>query len=122
MIALPSSACGVLESARVLTWLAGETAGQCGPCVHGLAAVAKGMTDLAHGRASSDMVDKLHRWAGQIEGRGACSFPDGAARLLRSSLRVFSVDVDHHLQHQRCSGAGRPPFLKIPAHSTGEWR
>src|SRR5581483_4530995 len=37
---LPAGACGLTEAARVLSWLAGETAGQCGPCVHGLAALA----------------------------------------------------------------------------------
>jgi len=33
-------ACGVAETARVVGWLAGESAGQCGPCVHGVAALA----------------------------------------------------------------------------------
>src|SRR5581483_9922534 len=36
---LPAGACGLPEAARVMGWLAGETAGQCGPCVHGLAAL-----------------------------------------------------------------------------------
>ena len=122
LIALPKSACGVLESARVLTWLAGETAGQCGPCVHGLAAIAGGMTELAMGSASADTVAMLHRWANQIEGRGACSYPDGAVRLLRSALKVFGSDIAGHLEHRPCAAAWAPGFLKIPATNPGAWR
>jgi NADH:ubiquinone oxidoreductase subunit F (NADH-binding) len=115
VIALPSSACGLCETARVLTWLAGETAGQCGPCVHGLAAIAGGMSELAAGRADLRTLQDLHRWGEQVEGRGACSFPDGAVRLLRSALRVFNSDVARHVSHGPCSGASRTPVLSIPA-------
>jgi NADH:ubiquinone oxidoreductase subunit F (NADH-binding) len=122
LIALPTSACGVLETARVLTWLAGETAGQCGPCVHGLAAIAGAMTELAMGSASADTIATLHRWAGQIEGRGACSYPDGAVRLLRSALKVFDSDIARHLDHRPCVAAWGPGFLNIPATHPGGWR
>jgi NADH:ubiquinone oxidoreductase subunit F (NADH-binding) len=122
VVALPTAACGLVEAARVLTWLAGETAGQCGPCVHGLAAIAGGMTELADGRASVRTLADLHRWAGQVEGRGACSFPDGAVRHLRSALRVFEADVVHHLRNGRCAAAGRRPVLRIPTGSAEVWR
>ena len=38
--ALPAGACGLGETARVVRYLAGESAGQCGPCVFGLPAIA----------------------------------------------------------------------------------
>ena len=40
VLALSEDACGVAETARVTRWLAAQTAGQCGPCVHGLNAIA----------------------------------------------------------------------------------
>jgi NADH:ubiquinone oxidoreductase subunit F (NADH-binding) len=122
VIALPTSACGLAETARILTWLAGETAGQCGPCVHGLAAIAGGMRELATGRASVQTVGNLHRWADQVEGRGACSFPDGAVRLLRSALRTFNADVARHLNDGPCQASTRPAVLRIPAHRAPAWR
>ncbi|MGA8339093.1 MAG: SLBB domain-containing protein, partial [Solirubrobacteraceae bacterium] len=40
LIALGESSCGLHESARVISYLAAQSAGQCGPCVYGLRAIA----------------------------------------------------------------------------------
>jgi len=37
--ALPADACGIAETARLVRYLAAESAGQCGPCLFGLAAI-----------------------------------------------------------------------------------
>jgi NADH:ubiquinone oxidoreductase subunit F (NADH-binding) len=120
LLALPGSGCGILETARILRWYAGESAGQCGPCTFGLPALADVMARLAAGRAGQDDVDRLRRWAGDIEGRGACRHPDGAVRLLRSALSVFAADVETHLDGRSCEGARRPT-LRVPENSK-EWR
>jgi NADH:ubiquinone oxidoreductase subunit F (NADH-binding) len=120
LVALPESACGLLETARILGWYAGESAGQCGPCAFGLPALAGVAADLAAGRAQPDDVVRMQRWAGDIDGRGACRHPDGAVRLLRSALAVFAADVDGHLRGRPCLGSDRPA-LGVPV-STGEWK
>ena len=51
VVALPAGACGLVESARLLRWFAAESAGQCGPCVFGLADVARTTAAVAAGRA-----------------------------------------------------------------------
>jgi NADH:ubiquinone oxidoreductase subunit F (NADH-binding) len=94
--ALPDDACGLCETARILDYLAHESSGQCGPCVHGLRAVAALFADLTRGTAPRDAVPRLRRWAGDIEGRGACHHPDGAVRLLRSALDVFATEAAEH--------------------------
>ena len=45
--ALPANACGVVTSARIARYLAEETAGQCGPCVNGLHAIATALERVA---------------------------------------------------------------------------
>lgn len=90
IVALPRSANGVRESARIARYLAGESAGQCGPCVHGLAAIAGALEQLAQGK---DTRPRLRRWLDHVEGRGACRHPDGAARLVRSALDVFAAET-----------------------------
>ena len=58
IIALPDTSCGLAETARVVRYLAGETAGQCGPCVFGLPALADALADLAYqGQRRADPAD-----------------------------------------------------------------
>jgi NADH:ubiquinone oxidoreductase subunit F (NADH-binding) len=104
VVALPAAACGVRESARVTRYLAGESAGQCGPCVHGLAALAAGLEQIADGQTRDDR-DRLARWANQVTARGACRHPDGAARFVASALDVFDDELSLHLRKGRCSGS-----------------
>jgi NADH:ubiquinone oxidoreductase subunit F (NADH-binding) len=106
VVAFPRAACGVHESARVARYLAGESAGQCGPCVHGLAALAGGLEEIARGQ-TSDRRDRLARWAAQVTARGACSHPDGAARFVSSALNVFEEAFSLHLRGGRCGTADR---------------
>ncbi|MDQ6818451.1 MAG: SLBB domain-containing protein [Actinomycetota bacterium] len=96
LIGLGESACGLHESARVIDYMAAESAGQCGPCVHGLRAVADSVAALAQGVADPRQRDRALRWAGEITGRGACHHPNGAVRFVASALSVFATDIDAH--------------------------
>lgn len=114
--ALPDDACGVAETARLVRWLAGESAGQCGPCLHGLAALAGALETLcAPARPVRDPLPDLHRWCGEVTGRGACRHPDGVVRLLRSALRTFAADFDDHARHGACERCATPSRLPLPA-------
>jgi NADH:ubiquinone oxidoreductase subunit F (NADH-binding) len=104
VVALPEGACGVVETARVARYLAEESAGQCGPCVHGLRSISDSLVRLAR-RERHDLA-RLARWVDQVRGRGACKHPDGAAGFVASGLAVFADEVDLHLRG-RCSGANR---------------
>lgn len=113
IVALPADACGVVETARVARYLAEQSAGQCGPCVHGLAAIADTLEQLVRrGRHTPD-VGLLQRRLAQVAGRGACRHPDGAAVFVSSALRVFAAEFDRHLHGRRCTGHGRS-VLPIP--------
>jgi NADH:ubiquinone oxidoreductase subunit F (NADH-binding) len=104
LFVLPARVCGIVETARLARYLATESAGQCGPCVHGLDAIAGGLERLAR-RESADLV-RLSRWLEQVRGRGACRHPDGAVRLVASALDVFAREVELHAVG-RCSGDGQ---------------
>jgi NADH:ubiquinone oxidoreductase subunit F (NADH-binding) len=110
LIALGEGSCGLHESARVIDYLAHESAGQCGPCVHGLRAIADLVGELADGVAHPRERERVLRWTAEIRGRGACHHPDGAARFIESALSVFGDElVSHH--HGACTG--RPPSLPV---------
>jgi NADH:ubiquinone oxidoreductase subunit F (NADH-binding) len=120
IVVLPRAACGLMETARVARYLAGESAGQCGPCVFGLRALADASVALAGGRGAPEALREMQDLPSEIERRGACAHPDGAARLVRSALAAFPDEVDLHLRG-RCSASDRSPVLPVPAAS-GEWR
>jgi NADH:ubiquinone oxidoreductase subunit F (NADH-binding) len=96
---LPDTSCGVEETARIARYLAGESAGQCGPCVHGLAAIASALEASMRGR---DERERIARWCAQVAGRGACGHPDGAVRFVGSALDVFADDFAAHAR-RRCT-------------------
>ena len=111
IVALPTRACGLAESARILGWLAGQTAGQCGPCTFGLPAIAGDFADIAAGRADPATYGRLRRRLSVIPGRGACRHPDGAVRFAASALRVFGDHVGAHDRPGRCAAARQPGVL-----------
>jgi NADH:ubiquinone oxidoreductase subunit F (NADH-binding) len=96
--------CGLACTADIVGYLAGQSARQCGPCHNGLPRLAELCADVAHTRVSDGLVKEVYRIARLIEGRGACRHPDGTVRLVRSALRAFATDLDHH-RHGRCEAA-----------------
>jgi NADH:ubiquinone oxidoreductase subunit F (NADH-binding) len=118
--AFPAGCCGLVATARVADYLARETAGQCGPCVHGLRAVADAVASIAAGRDVPAMLGRLEQVSVQVVGRGACHYPDGVIRFVASALRAFDDEVRRHAEQGRCR-ASEPPVLPIP-RSDGSWR
>jgi len=113
VVALGERFCGLLESSRVLGYLARESAGQCGPCLNGLPRIAELSRSLVTRSASPAAVTELRRIAGLLEHRGACHHPDGSVRFLRSALRVFSAELELHHQG-RCSRTTDDAVLPTP--------
>jgi NADH:ubiquinone oxidoreductase subunit F (NADH-binding) len=100
---LPSGRCGVVETARILAYLAHESARQCGPCTFGLRAIAAAAGRVSGLVATPGDLERIQRWAGVLAGRGACRHPDGAAALLASAMRVFGAEFLLHDSEHRCS-------------------
>jgi NADH:ubiquinone oxidoreductase subunit F (NADH-binding) len=113
LAALPSDRCGLTEAARVTSYLAAESAGQCGPCLNGLPRIAAGLAELAGAGHRRQTRADVERWAGLVTGRGACNHPDGTVRFVRSALTVFAPEISRHARGQ-CSATNRRPFLPLP--------
>jgi NADH:ubiquinone oxidoreductase subunit F (NADH-binding) len=114
--ALGGSSCPIDEMSRVASWMAGESAGQCGPCMFGLPSVADDVRALAI-RDGHDLL-RLRNRLKLVSNRGGCKHPDGVARFVATGLAAFSDEVDLHLDG-RCSVAGHrspsdPYALPVP--------
>ena len=121
IVVLPASSCGVVETARVAAYMAAQSAGQCGPCVFGLPAVARSLRAVARREpGAAEAFARLPRLRAQIERRGACAHPDGALALVSSSLGVFADEYRAHLAG-RCTADEHAPVLPTPP-TAGDWR
>jgi NADH:ubiquinone oxidoreductase subunit F (NADH-binding) len=99
----------------MLDYLTASSAGQCGPCVFGLRAVADLFADLVSLRAKHRDAGRLRRFLDEIAGRGGCHHPDGAVRMAASALAVFADDVHAHLYGSGCCYGGAVDFFPIPS-------
>jgi NADH:ubiquinone oxidoreductase subunit F (NADH-binding) len=119
LFALPVGTCGLTETARVLRWLANENAGQCGPCMYGLPAMSNAFDALvAGGRNARNASAAIERMLPQIEGRGACKFPDGVVRFARTALTTFADDLAKHISGKACANQQ----AQLPTPVTGAWK
>ena len=114
IVALPASSCPVAETVRVAIYLATETAHQCGPCVHGTAAIARTLHGIAEGKASRTAFVDLERWTAELPGRGACHHPNGLAHFVSTGLRTFAAQFDDHARRGPCDACAATPVLEIP--------
>ena len=115
LVALPVGGCGIAETARIARYMAGESAGQCGPCAFGLPAIADDLEQLWAGRADASSIDRINHRSDTVDGRGACRHPDGVVRLVRSALAVFGDDARAHAEGRPCAGNAGPTVLAFPA-------
>jgi len=112
---LAEHACPLPMVRQWLAYAAGETAGQCGPCMFGVPAVARELIDLIDGRRSTSTV-ALRRRVESLRGRGACRFPDGVAGFVASVLRAFPDLLADHA-HGACRRCAHTP-AHHPAHTS----
>jgi NADH:ubiquinone oxidoreductase subunit F (NADH-binding) len=114
LVLLSQEACPVAETARLARWLSDQGAGQCGPCTHGLDALASSVEQIAAGATQARATQRIQRLASLAQGRGACRHPDGAVNLLLSALEVFHGEFADHARHGPCDLCGRPAELPMP--------
>ena len=103
--------CPLHRTARVTSYLAGQSARRCGPCLNGLPALATTMWHIHRGVREADRVDELSR---QLSRRGACAHPDGTLRMVASMMSSFGDEIERHAQGH-CSYVEASSTLRLDA-------
>ncbi|GAA1849000.1 NADH-ubiquinone oxidoreductase-F iron-sulfur binding region domain-containing protein [Microbacterium koreense] len=97
LLAIPPEECPLGTAARIATYLASQSARQCGPCLNGLPRMAQTLALLAAGHTDARVDAEIHRLTALVSGRGSCHHPDGTARFVLSTLQAFSDEVACHM-------------------------
>jgi NADH:ubiquinone oxidoreductase subunit F (NADH-binding) len=119
LVVLPESACGLAETAWIAGFLATQSAGQCGPCLNGLPALAGLLEQLAFGRPDRRALGWAQRLLTLVTRRGACHLPDGAAAFVASGLATFADELRQHSVTGPCARVRRRPVLPAPGYDWG---
>ena len=114
LVLLPESACGLAETARAAAYLASQSAGQCGPCLNGLPALAEALGRVAFGRPDPGVLRWAEELLGLVARRGACHLPDGTAAFVASALWTFAEEIRGHGSSGPCARVGHAPVLPAP--------
>jgi NADH:ubiquinone oxidoreductase subunit F (NADH-binding) len=113
VFALGESACPVAEVAAATQWLRQQSAGQCGVCVRGLAAISGALLELCGDGDQSGAYGQIERWCRLVSGRGACALPDGAASFVSSALQTFGAQFHEHARHGHCDACVEQRVLPL---------
>jgi NADH:ubiquinone oxidoreductase subunit F (NADH-binding) len=112
---LPGNVCPLAEAADVVRYMESQGAGQCGPCVHGLAELAHVLEDLAYRPRRGARPDRVLEICDLVEGRGACRHPDGVVRFVRTMLTVFAEELALHGRGAPCARVDEFRVLPVPS-------
>lgn len=107
--------CGLAQTARLVAWLAGQSAGQCGPCIFGLPSLSEQLDAVVAGRARKSDLRRLREVVASLRGRGACGHPTGVATLVESALDTFAIELSTHLRGEVCSVTSAAHGFPLPS-------
>ncbi len=111
VIVMDDHTCMVKVLERISRFYYAESCGQCTPCREGAGWLHRVIHRLEHGQGMQKDLEMLDDVARRIEGRTICALGDAAAMPVRSFLRHFHEEFEHHVTHKRClvgPGASRP--------------
>lgn len=87
--------CPLEHVTGLLAYAAGESAGQCGPCMFGVPELSALWQQYLR-NPSAQHRSALGTAIGLLPDRGGCRFPDGVAGVAASAIAAFSTHLDAH--------------------------
>jgi NADH-quinone oxidoreductase subunit F len=91
--------------ARLSSFYAHESCGQCTPCREGTGWMARMMARLVSGEASSGEIDTLEQVTRQIEGHTICALGDAAAWPIQGLIRHFRPELEARIEQAKSRAA-----------------
>ena len=102
VIVMNDTRCMVKSLLRLSYFYYEESCGQCTPCREGTGWLWRVVDRIEHGEGRNEDLDLLLSVADNIAGRTICALGDAAALPVKSFVKHFRDEFQHHIDHKRC--------------------
>ena len=102
VIVLNDTRCMVKSLERLSYFYQHESCGQCTPCREGTGWLWRVVQRIEHGRGRAEDLDLLNSVSDNIAGRTICALGDAAAMPVKSFVKHFRAEFEHHIEHKTC--------------------
>ncbi len=102
VIVLDDSRCMVKSLQRLSYFYQHESCGQCTPCREGTGWLWRVVHRIEHGQGRPEDLELLNSVSDNIAGRTICALGDAAAMPVKSFVRHFRGEFEHHIEHKTC--------------------
>ena len=102
VIVMDETRCMVKSLMRLSYFYYEESCGQCTPCREGTGWLWRVVSRIENGEGRQEDLDLLNSVCDNIMGRTICALGDAAAMPVKSFVRHFRAEFQHHIDHGRC--------------------
>ena len=102
VIVMAETVCMVRALERLSYFYFEESCGQCTPCREGTGWLYRMVHRIEHGKGRREDLEALVAVSDNIAGRTICALGDAAALPVKSFIRHFRQEFEHHIEHRRC--------------------
>jgi len=102
VIVMDDTRCMVKCLLRLSYFYFEESCGQCTPCREGTGWLWRVVNRIEHGEGRQEDLDLLVSVADNIAGRTICALGDAAALPVKSFIKHFRSEFQHHIDHKHC--------------------
>ncbi len=102
VIVLDDTRCMVKSLMRLSYFYQHESCGQCTPCREGTGWLYRMVHRIENGQGRMEDLDVLNSVSDNISGRTICALGDAAAMPVKSFIKHFRSEFEHHITHKTC--------------------
>jgi NADH-quinone oxidoreductase subunit F len=102
VIIMDETRCMVRSLLRLSYFYYEESCGQCTPCREGTGWLYRMVDRIERGEGRNEDLDLLTNVADNIAGRTICALGDAAALPVKSFIKHFRDEFQHHIDHKKC--------------------
>ena len=102
VIVMDETRCMVRSLLRLSYFYFEESCGQCTPCREGTGWLYRMVDRIEHGKGKLEDLDLLNNVSDNIAGRTICALGDAAALPVKSFIKHFRDEFEHHIEHKKC--------------------